>query len=355
MGSVSMIQSISLLNFQSHESSLLEFDPGVNVIIGDSDSGKTSILRALTWVLTNRPTGEAFRRNGSGSTSVTVDTSDGAITRVRSDRENLYYGVNAEKLAAIGTSVPEPVSKVLNMDADLNLQRQLDAPFLLSCSAGEVAQRLNSVVGLDDIDIGLASAQRRVRQHQAGFEQAEKQCGVLTEQVDSFTYLVEMEQEVSQLEQQFKVLQTIQSQVGSLEGILLSAQDAITALNALPDVAVLLLQVRDVDQQLENYNRVYGQARGLSDAVEDVLMITDALGKIADISELLGAVWAGEEILRQLREYVELVQLGEDLMHSQIAMYREIGVAEDQIVRGEERLRKEFPTVCPLCGRKGKK
>ena len=350
-----MIQKIELSNFQSHQNTVLELDPGVNVIIGDSDSGKTSIIRALMWVLTNRPTGEAFRRNGSISTSVTIDTSDGAITRVRSDRENLYYGINAEKLAAIGTSVPEPVSKVLNMDADLNLQRQLDAPFLLSCSAGEVAQRLNSVVGLDDIDVGLASVQRRVRQHQAGFEQAEKQCAILTEQIESFAYLVDMEQGISQLEQQFDALQTMQSQIGSLQGILLSTQDATTALNALPDVTMLLLQVYDVERQLENYNRVYGQARGLSDAVEDVLTITDALGKIADVSGLLEVAQVVEELLRQLRECGECVRLGEDLMHSQITIHREIDIAEDQIVCGEERLRKEFPTVCPLCGRKGKK
>ena len=50
-----MIKSIHVVGFQSHADSTIEFDPGVNVLIGQSDSGKTAVVRALDWALNNRP------------------------------------------------------------------------------------------------------------------------------------------------------------------------------------------------------------------------------------------------------------------------------------------------------------
>ena len=61
-----MIQSLQINNFQSHKYSVMELHKGVNVIIGPSDSGKTTILRALRWLVWNRPSGDAFRSDWGG-------------------------------------------------------------------------------------------------------------------------------------------------------------------------------------------------------------------------------------------------------------------------------------------------
>ena len=39
-----MIKSIQLKNFQSHRDTTLRLSPGVNVIVGDPQNGKTAIL-----------------------------------------------------------------------------------------------------------------------------------------------------------------------------------------------------------------------------------------------------------------------------------------------------------------------
>ena len=56
-----MIKSLKIENFQSHKDSYLEFSNGINIISGKSNNGKTAILRALNWVITNRPQGIAFK------------------------------------------------------------------------------------------------------------------------------------------------------------------------------------------------------------------------------------------------------------------------------------------------------
>ncbi len=44
------IKSLELINFQSHKQTLLDFSDGLNVIIGESDNGKTSIMRAFRFI-----------------------------------------------------------------------------------------------------------------------------------------------------------------------------------------------------------------------------------------------------------------------------------------------------------------
>ena len=85
-----MIKSIDIENFQSHKKTRIDFDPGVNVIIGRSDSGKTSILRALNWVINNKPSGEAFIRHGNKEARASIILDDKhMITMIRKGKKKL--------------------------------------------------------------------------------------------------------------------------------------------------------------------------------------------------------------------------------------------------------------------------
>ena len=52
-----MITKIEIKNFQSHKDTMIDFDKGINSICGESDNGKTAIIRAIRWVIENRPLG----------------------------------------------------------------------------------------------------------------------------------------------------------------------------------------------------------------------------------------------------------------------------------------------------------
>ena len=156
-----MISSLHVENFQSHMDSTLNFHPGVNVIVGSSDSGKTALLRSIVWVVNNRPLGTAYIRTGSSRTRVTVmlnphyggnasaDLPEAApagqltILRERSARKNLYE-VNGVAYDTPARDVPPEVTQAFGM-SDLNLQAQLDQPFLILDSPGEIAAWVNKV------------------------------------------------------------------------------------------------------------------------------------------------------------------------------------------------------------------
>lgn len=145
-----MIKSLEIQNFQSHKNTKLVFHPGVNIIVGSSDSGKTAVLRALRWGLTNKPSGDAFRSSWGGTTEVRIELEDAVIERLKGNSSNLYK-LNDFDLAAFGQGVPDEVEKAANIN-DVNLQAQMDAPFLLSENSGEVAKFFNRIARLDVID-----------------------------------------------------------------------------------------------------------------------------------------------------------------------------------------------------------
>ena len=58
-------------------------------IVGASDVGKSAIIRALGWVLTNKPSGDAFIREGSKEVSAILDIDDKKILRARG-KQNHY-------------------------------------------------------------------------------------------------------------------------------------------------------------------------------------------------------------------------------------------------------------------------
>lgn len=196
-----MIDSITLRNFQSHKLSTFEFSPGVNVIAGASDQGKSSIIRALKWIAENRPAGDAFRSSfaDEDNTEVIVKVSGGkTIKRAKGPKINSYFVADKE-LKAMGQSVPEEVSAILRLE-QVNFQHQMDAPFLLSMGSSKLSQYLNDVAGLDIIDKATSNIKKGIlanNQQQRAIE-ANKSAIIIS--LDKFKHLDEIDGQLTAVE-----------------------------------------------------------------------------------------------------------------------------------------------------------
>ena len=146
-----MIESLEITNFQSHSYSIFDFDRGINIIKGQSRSGKSSTIRALKWALFNRPRGVGFKSHFADE-DVEVSLSfieNSWITRSRNGI-NLYYSDNLE-LKALRTDVPDEI-KDITLIEDINFQSQGDPYFLIGETPGVAGKKLNEFVGLTIID-----------------------------------------------------------------------------------------------------------------------------------------------------------------------------------------------------------
>jgi DNA repair exonuclease SbcCD ATPase subunit len=138
---------VKLHNIQGHKNSVFEVHGGLNVIVGSTDSGKSTIIRALKWLVFNRPTGDSLMRNGASKMYVELTTDEGDVVRRERGVVN-SYSVNGQVLKAFGTGVPAEVTKVLNLSVH-NFKFQHDPFFLLSDSGPERARVLNQFLNLD--------------------------------------------------------------------------------------------------------------------------------------------------------------------------------------------------------------
>lgn len=212
-----MIQSIKIQNFQSHQNTILEFDKGINIIIGESDSGKTAVLRALRWVLENKPLGDSFRSKLGGDTRVEMKIDDTVIIRNRNDKENNYI-IN-DSVFECTRDMENEIEKITNM-SEINFQRQLVPHFLLSQSSGEVARYLNKIVDLDSIDIAMKNIDRKISERNHNLKLYENEIGQIHDQLISFEWVFMAISEFQELEKEYKKYLKLDEEIGELNTLL---------------------------------------------------------------------------------------------------------------------------------------
>lgn len=198
------IKKVELHNFQSHEYTEMEFDRGLNVILGNSDVGKTAILRAIKWALYNEPKGDYFIRQGEKDVSVKVTFSNGVVVeRAKTPSKNSYFLVdssgNEMRFEGFGIDVPKEITDVTNMykvsldnsnnKTILNIAEQLDGPFLLNEQASLRASAIGRLIGVNYVDDALRNVVRDNKRTNQEIVELRKNKEDLKEQLDEFSYI----------------------------------------------------------------------------------------------------------------------------------------------------------------------
>ena len=213
-----MLESLTLVNFQPHRKLRIDLDPRITVIVGQTDSGKSSVIRALQWIAFNRPAGDAFVRHGRKRASARL-TADGLkIVRRRGKADNSYE-LSGKEFKAFGSGVPDEISGLLNL-SEINFQGQHDSPFWLSETAGQVGRNLNEIVNLDVIDRSLSEAGSRVREAATGLRLAGERRRKAEEELEELKHVPEMIRELEALVEENRRTEQEQDDAEQLEGLL---------------------------------------------------------------------------------------------------------------------------------------
>lgn len=115
------IANILIKNFQKHKLLRLDFEPGVNAIAGISDSGKTSVMRAIRWAITNRPVGDYYIHHGKKFCSVRLEFFDGTwLKHFKSKQKNkliIFNGKEKTEFENFGMNVPPEIDRFLGINS----------------------------------------------------------------------------------------------------------------------------------------------------------------------------------------------------------------------------------------------
>jgi len=302
-----MIKSITLENFQGHKFLHLDLAEGVNAIVGPSDTGKTTVIRALQWLVFNRPLSvDPLITHGTSSVSVKVKTANGTtVERRRTKTKNLYL-IDDEEYKGFGSSVPDDVQKVLNI-GDINFSPQHSSPFLLSASPLEVARTINEFANLDDIDRALRNISLRVRRDQQGLSEADNAIKAAQEALNTFSYLSELKKQVLALQRKQAKLNKVKKSFDELAGVVAKITGLQKRVDTLPDLSQLKDKLQQIQDHIDAKKAITKQVSRLARAIDSV------------------------------RNKQALVK-----------------VAEHDLTQAKKRFEKQMPNICPLCGSRRK-
>lgn len=303
-----MIKQFEILNYESHEHTLIELSPGVNVFIGSTDNGKSGIIRALKWLLTNRPLGDSFRSHWGGDTSVSMTLeNDLQVVREKgkSAKDNCYrISTTSNSLEAPGTTVPEPVAQLLNID-EINTQYQLDRPFLLLNTPGEVAKYLNKIVNWEAIDRAQSYMKTKKNDINREIKSKTYELEKKEESLKKYDYMDEFESDLKSLE---KKNQTF-----------ISLKDKYTALYKS------ISQIESIQKEIEANKKNYPSEK----EIDSYIKKTEQLQKLKD------SYYTLESQVRKI-----------ETLKSQLSDARK------KYIKKKEMLDKLTPGTCPLCDQK---
>lgn len=333
-----MIRRLTIQNFQCHKALDLELDPTVNVIVGSSDVGKSAVLRALSWLVFNKPAGDTFLRTGARQVSVAVRCSRGTVKRIRGPHRNVYR-VNGKRMKAFGSEPPPEVLDLLRL-GPVNFQRQYDSPFWFGLTAGEVSRQLNAVVDLGVIDQTLASLASSLRRWKFA---AEDGAGRLAKAQAARHRLAE----VRNMAADFKKLEQLEQ---------------VQAQNSLRRSRIESL-AQEAQTGLEAYDLLSGACLAGSTALRKGEKWALAASRVGQLSELLNraiglSVGASSPVpdlsgLEALAEQAEEAQGTRDRLEALVAqaVHQKEKLCEmtSKAVQAAADLKKALQGMCPLC------
>lgn len=351
-----MISLLKLTNFQSHKKTELKLHPGVNCIVGSSDVGKTAIIRALRWLVWNRPSGDAFRSSWGGDTQVVVETNGNVVKRTKQSKNTISnsYTVNGDLLDAIRTDVPDIVRKTLNFD-EINLQNQFDGPFLLNNSPGEVAVHFNRIAHLDVIDTAVKNVQSWLKKIAQNIESDGNRITELESQLDQFQGLEEIDNRLAATEKLEQTRANIVVRTVSLTRLITNIVQTQDKVDELEDVTSKSKLIDGTIALISSHQNVTAT---LSELRQHLTQTASLQRRQTDLERVIQLSTNVDTTLQHIEQRNEVKQRVTILLNS----VSDIEQTNSDLIKTEqtaERLQmefdKSFPDTCPLCGSRRRK
>ena len=347
-----MIKQLNIENFQSWKETELVFSPGINLIIGESDEGKSAIIRALTWPINNHPLGDEFINDSSPDNlcAVEVETGLATISRAKGKGVNLYY-LDDTEFNAFGRNPPEEIVETFKI-SPLNIQAQKDNFFLFNDSAPDVGRYLNTIIDLTVIDRSLSHANKRIKRTNAEITALDRQKNEYEKEIQETDWVVKADKDLRQIEKLEKEQEEFKKTVGHISSLVLDigeAYEKIDRSDALLDFHPDLKKIEgELAKQEERKKEKVELARLINfsrQAEEDILSNSIILEFKDQVEDLI-----------KLDSATDKLENEADELESLITKIQDSAFVSSDLVEKLESLENQFyelmPDSCPLCGSK---
>lgn len=356
-----MIDSIEITNFQSHKNTKIDLSPGLNVIIGNSNNGKSSIVRALKWVILNRPRGSGFKSHFAKKkdiVSAKINFNEKAsVTRgIDNDIESKnFYKVEKdgkeEIYKALGTDVPQEVQDVIQMNSP-NIQSQGDGYFMLGDSPGTRAKVLNKIVGLNVIDEVTKKINSIIKEKKNRVVVMDEEIDSTKKKLKAFKGLIKKEKEILKLERLYNNFAVLNEKLQTLNSLVEEISQNENEKEDIDNWLVIEKNFALISYKLDSHTKTKAQIEELSKLVNGIELRTKEISDITlflkvesglkKIEKVTASIIKMKELNRNLKEVIS------DIRADEIYRWKQEEVLSYCLKKLNE------IDVCPTCGQEVK-
>lgn len=263
-----MFQRLDIKNFRSQKDVSLSFHANVNGFWGRGNAGKTNILRAIYCLLKPNPykkINSRFAKGEDASITVTTDNED-EVKLVIGKKKVEYFLKNEDGEKSWETrSIPKEIESILNLH-DVNIQKQLEGPFLITSSQGKIARTINQTIGTNKIDEWMKIVKAKIGALKYGEVS-------LTESIEKTENELKPYKSLEKVDKLFSTLRANDTKIKKLE----------EKYTDISDTCYKILEIRARLTYHENYLELKDKIELFKKNLEEIKMIEKIIEEVKDL------------------------------------------------------------------------
>lgn len=361
---------VNIQNYQAIKKADLLFDPGITAIVGESNNGKSSIIRAIEAAINNKG-GDSFINYDADSCLVTIEDNNSKVIWSKHKKAGKsFYDINGTILSKIGQKQIDEVAEALNtpeisVNNDkfrLNFWKQLDFPFLVGRTSYQLFDFISNSKDQELISGAQEKAVKEMKGIKAEIDDTNSKINIKTEDINKAIKEVESLQSVADFD--IKRLEKLLWFQESLKEKLDTYSKATEALEEKKE------RLRSFNKEFKALTKIIQSLDNNTDIIKDYNDMANSLDRLEEDFTRLNNISKEhiekekllksneEKLLKIITKYEKLEATGSKLstllesygknnrMHSTILDY-----IEDNKKDLKEAVAKlnEFE-ICPLCG-----
>jgi exonuclease SbcC len=265
-----MIKSIHLENYMAHEDTSIELSPGVTVITGPNNVGKSAVVEAIRYVVQNPPPKHVIR-HGAKHAVVRLELDSGEIVEWHRSDKTAFYKIikrdgddpqgdrQEEAYRKLGREVPQDIRALLRLDQvktegddiDLHIGDQRRPIFLLDKAGSQAAAFFAASTEADYLIRMQQALKRRTDTAKASRKELSKTCDQTRAALLRYAPLDSLEADLRLAEQSYQRIKDITQSLPLLREFIQTLTAAAAQYRLNQEVAVFLQDLRPPAVTLE--------------------------------------------------------------------------------------------------------
>ena len=343
---------VKIKDFNCIEDMELEFHPGFTILQGPSNSGKSSVIKAIENTIFNQ-SGTTNVRQGQNNYKVGIKKGDNTVSLIKG--KNSKYKINESIYEKFGVGQLAEVADILNIretilggeKVRLNFSKQLSYPFLLDKTPGQLYKFIVDSSESESLSNVLKDISKDIKTSEKSIVQNEAQLDLLISQQSQLQSNLKNSSEIIKISNQILELDSTNSTISKLivlKDAYVSCKKDKTYLDDLYNRLSFPLDLASLEATYISYTNIENLYTKYKTLIENKDILSSQLNKLS-LNFDMGQLDRLEE------NYISLLKLVNEYTVSKRNLDKyniELGILDQALLQEQEKL--DTFDICPLCG-----